>query len=520
VIQPLSPAALKGMIADGSRALAILDAREEGEFGQGHLFWAVPCPLSRAEPRLAELIPPGDVALVCVDGGGGQAQALAGIAMAQGHTRVHVLTGGTPAWAAAGYEVFSGVNVPSKAFGEWAEHHFGTESLDPPELAALQASGQPMVLLDSRTPEEFERMTIPGAVNVPGGELVWRIGEFAPDAGTTIVINCAGRTRSIMGAESLRRAGLPNRILALRNGTMGWELAGYTCEHGARRAHSPGTPPGAALAAQRAGGFASSAGVRTLPASGLAALLRDGHPTYRLDVRARDEYLAGHIPGFSHAPGGQLVQATDGWVALRPARIILTDMGDGTRARMTGAWLSLLGQWEVLVLDGVPPDGGLETGPAPLAEVQQRPSITVAELAGMAGAVVIDLARSVDYRAGHIAGAIWGVRTRLAAPPPAALVVVTAPDERLAHLAVAELAALTTAPVRVLAGGTAAWRAAGLPMQADRTIPADAQCIDFHLRPYDRNSGVEEAMRAYLSWEIDLVHAVERDGDSRFGEPG
>ncbi len=520
MIQPLSAQQLKRMLADGGRPLAILDAREEGEFGQGHLFWAVPCPLSRAELRLDELLPTRDATLVCVDGGGGHAQTLAALAAAQGHTRVHVLTGGTPAWAEAGFEVFSGVNVPSKAFGEWAEHHFGTESLDPPELAALQASGEPMVLLDSRTPEEFQRMTIPGAINVPGGELVYRIGEFAPDAGTTIVINCAGRTRSIMGAESLRRAGLPNRIVALRNGTMGWELAGFSCEHGAGRAHAPGIPPGAALAAERARSFARSAGVRTLPAADLATLLEDGRATYRLDVRTREEFLAGHVAGFTHAPGGQLVQATDNWVALRPARIILTDMGDGTRARMTGGWLSLLGQWEVLVLEGVPPEGPLATGPAPLAEVAHQPAITVAGLAAMADAVVIDLARSVDYRAGHIAGARWGLRTRLAPPPPAAMVVVTAPDERLAHLAVPELAALTTAPVRVLAGGTAAWREAGLPMQADRTIPADGECIDFHLRPYDRNSGVEAAMRDYLSWEIDLVHAVERDGDSRFGEPG
>ena len=67
---------------------------------------------------------------------------------------------------------------------------------------------------------------------MPGGELVYRIGDLAPDPKTLVVVNCAGRTRSIMGAESLRRAGIPNKVVALRNGTMGWELAGFRCDRG------------------------------------------------------------------------------------------------------------------------------------------------------------------------------------------------------------------------------------------------------------------------------------------------
>ncbi len=137
-----------------------------------------------------------------------------------------MLDGGTKAWEAAGYVLFSGVNVPSKAFGEWVEHHYGTESVDPPELKAWLDSGRDMVVLDSRTLEEFTRMSIPTGISVPGGELVYRIGDLAPDPKTLVVVNCAGRTRSILGAESLRRAGIPNKVVALRNGTMGWELAG------------------------------------------------------------------------------------------------------------------------------------------------------------------------------------------------------------------------------------------------------------------------------------------------------
>jgi 3-mercaptopyruvate sulfurtransferase SseA len=79
-------------------------------------------------------------------------------------------------------------------------------------------------------------------------------------------------------------------------------------------------------------------------------------------------------------------------------------------------------------------------------------------------------------------------------------------------------ALLPHAKIRPLAGGMATWKADGLPLEADRRNPADAECIDFYLRPYDRNDGIEDAMREYLSWEIDLVHEVARDGDARFGQ--
>ena len=59
------------------------------------------------------------------------AKALADI----GYTDIRVLDGGAPAWAAAGFELFEGVNVPSKTFGELVEHDLQT-----PSITAAQAS--------------------------------------------------------------------------------------------------------------------------------------------------------------------------------------------------------------------------------------------------------------------------------------------------------------------------------------------------------------------------------------------
>lgn len=510
---------LRAWIEDGEE-LAILDAREDGEFGAEHLFWAVPCGMARREIRARALLPNPATRVCVTDDGRGIALQLAAWLNAAGCTNVSVLDGGTKAWAAAGYVLFSGMNVPSKAFGEWVEHHYGTESVDAPELNAWIQSGRDMVVLDSRTAEEFNRMSIPTGISVPGGELVFRIGDLVPSPDTLVVVNCAGRTRSIMGAESLRRAGIPNKVVALRNGTMGWELAGLRCEHGRTERFAPGTPNTAALALERATAFAAETGVRTISTAELAAFEADGSRTlYVLDVRDPAEFGAGHRAGSINAPGGQLVQATDTWVGVRNARIVLL-CDTGARSRMSAAWLRLMGHRDVFVAEGAL-SGGLPRPPIPEL-TGSVPTIDVAGLAAILDeTVVIDLARSTDFRAGHIPGAIWGVRGRLDHLGPlaraAGRVVIASPDGETACLAVAEVRALAGREVQILAGGTDAWKAAGQPLEKNRQIPADEDCIDFYLRPYDRNSGIEEAMNAYLSWEIDLVHEIERDGTVRFG---
>ncbi len=514
----IHPKTLRGWLSDGQE-LALLDAREDGEFGAGHLFWAVPFGMAHRETRAALLLPRKSVRVCVTDDGRGLATPLAAWLEAQGYTDVSVLTGGTQAWKNAGNVIFSGMNVPSKAFGEWVEHHYGTESVDPPELKQWIESGRKMIVLDSRTQEEFSRMSIPTGIPMPGAELAYRIGDLAPDPDTLVVVNCAGRTRSIMGAESLRRAGIPNRVVALRNGTMGWELAGLQCEHGRPERFVPGTPRTAELALTRAKAFAAESGVREISPDQLAAFESDASRTlYVLDVRDPAEYRMGHRPGSLSAPGGQLVQATDTWVGVRGARVVVID-NDGVRARMSAAWLRQMGHADVFVADNAL---GSETGAGLSDLAPAAPGISVEDLArNEPGTVLIDLARSIDFRAGHIAHAVWGVRGRLARVvaklASARRIVLTSPDGVLARFAHAETQALTKAEVVVLEGGTAAWRAGGHPVTANRADPPDEACIDFYLRAYDRNSGVEEAMNAYLTWEIDLVNEIRRDGTITFG---
>jgi rhodanese-related sulfurtransferase len=371
--------------------------------------------------------------------------------------------------------------------------------------------------------DEYRKMNIPGGLDCPGAELVHRIFEVAPDPATFVVVNCAGRTRSIIGAQSLINAGVPNRVVALKNGTMGWHLAGLELERGATR-HAPEPGPAAkARARAAADAVARRFALTFVDRAALAAFEEeaDRRTLFRFDVRDPREYEAGHLPGFRSAPGGQLVQATDRYVGTLGARIVLA-CDTGTRSIMTASWLHQLG-WEVHVLDRALDGQDLVTGPEPVhvpglgaiaCDFVDPPALAAMLDAGRA--CVVDLDTSLRYRDGHVPGACWAMRGRLdralARLPAGLAIVLTSSDGVLARLALPELAGRDA---RVLLGGTRGWKAAGLPLERGATAMAD-EAIDVWYRPYDKEAGVEQAMKGYLDWEVDLVAQVERDGDTRF----
>lgn len=338
--------------------IALIDLRSEHEFAQAHPLFAAQLPPDRIAIEAERRLPRKDVTVVLYDDGDGLVEAGAAAFKALGYEDVRALDGGLSGWRDAGYELFRDVNSYSKAFGELVEHRRRTPSLSADEVDGLIASGADIAILDARRFEEYATMNIPGGVSAPGAELVLRAPTAAPDPDTLVIVNCAGRTRSIIGAQSLVNAGLPNRVVALRNGTIGWTLAGKSLETGQQRRVAE--PEEADEARRRARSVAYRAGVRRIDTAALADLTADARRTlYRFDVRLPDAYAAGHIPGFANAQGGQLVQETDHFAPVRGARIVLAD-DLGARADMTASWLAQLG-WEVYVLDGGF-DGPLESG--------------------------------------------------------------------------------------------------------------------------------------------------------------
>jgi rhodanese-related sulfurtransferase len=338
--------------------IALLDVRHEAAYATGHPLFAANMAADRIALEAATRLPRKDVPIVVYDAGEGLVAVARDRLRALGYTNTRQLDGGLQAWRLAGYELFQDVNSYAKAFGELVESRRHTPSLPAEEVAALIASKANIAVLDVRRFDEYETMNIPGAVSVPGAELVLRAGRAAPDPETTIIVNCAGRTRSIIGTQSLINAGVANKVVALRNGTIGWTLAKQDLEHGADRRGGIGLFEGAKTNAFE---VAYRAGVRHVVTEEAMALEAERNRTlYRFDVRAGDEYAAGHIPGFRHYPGGQLVQEIDMAAPVRGARILLTDNMD-VRADMTASWLAQMG-WETFVLDGGY-DRALEMGP-------------------------------------------------------------------------------------------------------------------------------------------------------------
>ncbi|MFM0520997.1 MULTISPECIES: rhodanese-like domain-containing protein [Caballeronia] len=520
----VSPAQLRTLIAQRSE-LAVLDVREEGVSARRRLFYSSVAPVGRLGLLIERLVPRRGTPVVLVDTNGEHTPRAAALLARWGYTDVSILEGGVDGWANAGYEVFSGTNVPGKAFGEVIEHELHTPNIDAETLKARQDAGDDLVVLDSRPFGEFNTMNIPGGIDCAGAELVYRALAAAPSPETLIVVNCAGRTRSILGAQSLINAGVPNPVAALTGGSMSWLLAGLELEHGEIR--TAPRPDAATLAAARELAIAAArkADVPIINRETLAALEREkGERTlYRFDVRDPLEYEAGHPTGWRSAPGGQLVQATDEYIGTLHARVVLRD-DDGVRARMTASWLRQLGYLDVRVLDddasAALSADAFEAGPEPLAvrphgartrwiEADQlRKSIEE----GTAQAIDID--NSLAFRRGHVTGARFVAASELLARlddfPNDKQLVLTSDDGVLAGLVAAELAR-EKPHIAALIGGTRRWSALGLPLESgdnnNLTGDDDAWYSPYHAAP-DRVAG---QMNAYLEWELQLVAQLERD---------
>jgi rhodanese-related sulfurtransferase len=520
----MAPQAVRAALRT-KREIALIDVREEDPYAQAHPLFAVQLSAGRIELDAPWRLPRRDVTIVVYDDGEGLAEPAARSLQALGYRQVHLLAGGLQGWRDSDGELFRDVNVPSKAFGELVEHERHTPSLPADEVKALLEGGANVVVLDVRRFDEYQTMSIPGGTSVPGAELVLRVRDLAPDPATRVIVNCAGRTRSIIGTQSLVNAGVPNPVAALRNGTIGWTLAGFQLDHGAQRRFGPASAAARAEARRAAQALADRAGAIRLDAAGLAAWEADSERTlYRWDVRTPEEYAAGHRPGFGSAPGGQLVQETDVCAAVRGARIVLADDGpasDGVRAAMTAHWLAQLG-WEVAWLTDAPPadlaTGAWQPPGSPLPAVPTVSPAVLAERLQQGDTLLLDVATSASHAKAHIPGARWLLRADLPRLAPTLAgtgeIVVTGPGD-LACFTAADLSRLTGRPVAVLDGGTVAWAAEGRPLSSGDAGLLSPR-IDRYRRPYEGTDAPRAAMQGYLDWEFGLVEQLGRDGTHGF----
>ncbi len=520
-MKTVSARQLKGMLHDGGE-IALLDVREAGQFGESHLLFATPIPYSRLELDVGALVPRKSARIVlCDDGALGVAERAARRLQALGYLDISVLTGGNPAWAAAGYALFKGVNVPSKIFGELVEHEYRTPRVTAQELARMKEAGEDFVLFDGRPLNEHQKMTIPGSTCCPNAELPYRVSSMVKNPRTKIIVNCAGRTRSILGAQTLINFGVPNPVFALENGTQGWYLSNLPLEHGSTRRYPERIDESDLPALKAAAGkLMDRHAIGTVTARQVEMWLGEANrTTYLCDVRTPEEFAAGSIPGALHAPGGQLIQATDQWAGVRNARIVLIDGGEHVRAPVVASWLKQIG-YDAWVLEGGV-KSGLKSMPAAKPALPDLEKIPAAELKKVLDAgrcTLFDLGGSMNFRKAHIPGSRWSTRTRLAADARGAKtpIVLVADDTGAAQLAATELTDAGIRDVKLLDGSLAAWTKAGGATTASPGVPPDAECIDYLFFVHDRHAGNREAMKQYLAWETGLMAQLDEQDQASF----
>ena len=521
----ITPEKLQALLS-GSAPFALIDVREAGEYNSSHIAGASSIPRRQLEASLPPSVPFLDVPVVLCDDDGRRAALAAATVERLGYRRVSVLEGGINRWVTDGFATEWGSNVPSKDFGEKVEMVHHVPEIEAKDLAERMRKGEKFVILDTRTPEEFRRFCIPGGRNVPGGELALRITDIvnAADKDATVIVNCAGRTRSIIGTRVLQRMGLSN-VFGLKNGPAGWMLAGHQLETGADRVALP-TPSPAAVAAAEA--YAAKAGaedgVRMLDVTGLQRMMerRAGETIYLIDVRTREEHTAGHVPGFRWFAGGQAVQRSDEVAVVKHAPIVFA-CDRMARATLIASWYRQMGFDEVYAVAGgttawVAAGHALARG-AP----DERPAgyDTARAAATMVGAAalhaspqpaVIFVDTSQDFARGHVPGARWVPRGWLelwigdVVTSKDTPVVVTCTDGSASVLAAATLKTLGYQHVSVLEGGMDGWRKASLPVERGlsgvMTPPTDVVPAG-----PDRNFA---DMQNYLRWEEALGHKYAR----------
>ena len=511
-------------LLEGNESFALIDVREAGEYNSTHIPGSSLIPRRELEFRIAASVPPPGAPIILCDDEGRRAALAAGTLEGLGYSNVSVLERGINRWASLDYPTEWGVNVPSKDFGEKVEVVHHVPEIDAAELHERIERGDKLVILDTRTPEEYRRFCIPGGRSVPGGELALRITDITAelDPDTTVIVNCAGRTRSIIGTRVLQRMGREN-VFGLKNGTSGWVLAGYDLESGADRVQLPQpSAEGLAEAEAYADRLAEEDGVRYLDIPGLQAMVErsKAETVYFVDVRTTAEYTEGHIPGFRWFPGGQAVQRSDEVAVVRNTPFVFA-CDDRVRATLTASWYRQLGHQEVYAVAGgvgawAAAGLDVETG-APLEQVLGMEDakaltreISVQELeearSATADSAVIFVDTSGDFAQGHVPGARWVSRSWLElqisalAPDKATPVTVTCRDGQNSVFAAATLRGLGYADVTVLAGGMNAWRAAGLAVETGLSGVMSPP-TDLVASGPDRNYA---DMMNYLRWETAL----------------
>ncbi len=503
---------VKNWISDDTE-IAFIDVRELAQHTAGHPLFSISIPFSEFEINVEKLVPNKKVRMVLFDNNNGVSEIIYKQAKNLKYINIFILKNGIDGWIKSKYHLFDGINVPSKSFGELIEKKFNTPSITALQLSQKQKEKKDIIILDGRPFDEYKKMSIPGSVCCPNAEIPYRISELIKSSDTEIIINCAGRTRSIIGAQTLINFGIKNKIYALENGTQGWFLNNFKLDHG--KTKSLDKTPKCEKIEELRNKIVNllKDKVEIINFNQAQKLINDRNiTTYIFDVRTNlnQKYKFSKL---RNVPGGQLVQATDKYIGVLKSHVIVCDDGDLVRAGMTALWLKKM-NYHCYVVNETPKKikdlnlknkVNFKTIPINLIKLENFKNLK--------DTPIFDIRNSVDYCKKRIKKSVWTNRLIITNEMPhyvKAIILVTN-DLPKASLILSDLQEKDPKyMVQVYH-----WNETEIEHYVDyidtREVELDETFIDFNFHTHLRHQGNKEHAKNYLKWETDLIKKMDEE---------
>ena len=503
---------VKNWVSD-DKEIAFIDVRELAQHTAGHPLFSISIPLSEFEINVENLVPNKKVRMVLFDNNNGISEITYRLAKNLKYTNIFILKNGVDGWVKSKFHLFDGINVPSKSFGELVEKKFKTPSITALQLSKKQKEKKDIIILDGRPFDEYNKMSIPGSVCCPNAEIPYRIFELIKRSNTEIIINCAGRTRSIIGTQALINFGIKNKVYALENGTQGWFLANLKLDHGKIKFLDK-TPKNEKINKLRSKIVNLLENkVEIIDFNQAQKLINDKNiSTYVFDVRTSSNQKK-ELSKIRNVPGGQLIQATDKYIGVLKSHVIVFDDGDLVRAGMTALWLKKM-NYHCYVVNESPKrmknlnlkhDVNFRANPINLIKLEN--------LKNLKDTIIFDIRNSIDYCKKRIKKSVWTNRLIIANQMPhyvKAIILVTN-DLPKASLIVSDLKEKDPKYVVQVYH----WNETDIENYLDyidtKEIELDEKFIDFNFHTHLRHQGNKEHAKNYLKWETDLIKNMDEE---------
>jgi cystathionine beta-lyase len=475
---------------------ALIDCRERRDYVNAHWFGSTNIPFSVLSRKIKGLVPDLNFSIHVMDWQDNASTLAISQLKTLGYTNIKPHKTVRPPEMGNGF--IRGEYVWSKAFGEVVAHCANLPEVTPADYVA---NYQDALLFDVRPTAEYRDFTLPGSQSLPNSLLLANVDALR-DTGKMTLLHCAGRTRSIIGACTLKAAGYDGPFAIFKGGTQAWQLDGHEREHNSNRIFAKD--------------IASPAIVERFLRRWLIPFDHINEPsTVSFITRQRpalifdvsDDAATGQklMHGVVKISGTNLIQQTDRSIACYHVPVVLFDHGSGSRAAFAAYWLRAMG-FEVRVallasqLEPQAADGEVDRM---LPSFQNLLSIDdIRDLPSQ----LLDFRPSSAYRKGHIEASEWANITSFLEKKPNQTPMVIICDDISTGSEISALLKSRGWQIR----GVYHWREDDFDL-AHLAHGGPALPIDESALFAGRHQGVLQDARDYLTWEEDLPAEINQD---------